>query len=99
MTVYRLLETLGLPVVFGRHTKKINTPYLVISGNGQNVFPADNTYYWTRDQHTIELYFTDKDYSLERQIEKLLLDNGWPYEKSEDIYLNDQEVFYLYYNI
>lgn len=99
MTVYNMLKTLGLPVVYGRHTKKVTTPYLVVSGNGQDHFEADTTYYVSKDRFTIEYYFTEKNPGLEKQIEHLLLDNGFRYEKSEDIYLNDQEVFYLYYNI
>lgn len=99
MTVFEMLQTLGLPVVYGRHTKKVKTPYLLLTGAGQDHFEADTTYYVTKDRWTIEYYFDTKDPELEAQIEKLLLDNGYRYDKSEDIYLDDQEVFYLYYDI
>ena len=99
MTVFEMLQTLGLPVVYGRHTKKVKTPYLLLTGAGQDHFEADATYYVTKDRWTIEYYFDKKDPELEAQIEKLLLDNGYRYDKSEDIYLDDQEVFFLYYDI
>lgn len=98
MTVYNLLRTLGLPIVYGAHTKPVQTPYLLLTGAGQDYFEADTTYYVTQDRWTLEYYFTQKDPALEKQIEELLLSNGYRYEKSEDLYLSDQEVFYLYYN-
>ena len=99
MTVFETLQTLGLPVVYGRHTTKVTTPYLLLTGAGQDHFEADTTYYVTQDRWTIEYYFEKKDPQLESRIEALLLDNGWRYEKSEDLYLDDQEVFLIYYDI
>lgn len=98
-TIFNILKTLGLPVVYGKHTAKVKTPYLLLSGAGQFVAAADDTYYYTRNLWTVEYYFTKKDPALEARIEKLLLDNGYEYDKSEDIYLDDQDVFLLYYNI
>ena len=98
MTVFELLQTLELPVVYGRHTKKVETPYLLLTGAGQDHFKADTTYYVTKDRWTLEYYFSKKDPELEKRIETLLLDNGYRYEKSEDLYLDDQEVFFVYYD-
>lgn len=98
MTVFELLQTLELPIVYGRHTKKVETPYLLLTGAGQDHFEADTTYYVTKDRWTLEYYFSKKDPELEKRIETLLLDNGYRYEKSEDLYLDDQEVFFVYYD-
>lgn len=98
MTVFELLQTLELPVVYGRHTKKVETPYLLLTGAGQDHFEADTTYYVSKDRWTLEYYFAKKDPALEKRIETLLLDNGYRYEKSEDLYLDDQEVFFVYYD-
>lgn len=98
-TIFNILKTLGIPVVYGKHTTKVNTPYLLLTGAGQEVWPADDTYYHTRDLWTVEYYFTKKDPELEKTIEKLLLDNGYRYDKSEDVYLDDQNVYWLYYSI
>lgn len=99
MTIFELLQTLELPVVYGRHTKRIEPPYLMVMGAGQDHFDADTTYYVTQDRYTIEYYYTEKDPDLEGRIEALLLSNGYRYEKSEDLYLDDQEVFMIYYDI
>ena len=74
-------------------------PYLVYLGAGQNNFEADNTYYHQRNRYQIEYYFTEKNEDLEAQIEQLLLDNGYLYEKSEDVYIESEGVFVIYYTI
>ena len=99
MTVYQMLETLGRPVAYGYHTGDKQLPYFCIMGAGQDQFVADNTYYKTRDLWQIEYYFKKKDVTLESQIEALLLENGYLYSKSEDVYLEDQDVFVIYYDI
>lgn len=98
MTVFETLQTLGLPIVYGAHTEKIQTPYLLITGDGQQQAVADDTYFWTEELFSLEYYFTDKDPETEARIEAMLLDMGRLYEKSEDLYLDDQKVFMIYYN-
>ena len=97
-TIFRLLETLGIPVVYGFHTERPELPYLNLLGDGQYQFPADNTYYYKHELYQLEYYFRKKDPQTEQRIEQLLLNNGYLYDKSEDIYLNDQGVFLIYYN-
>lgn len=99
MTLFELLQTLDIQVVYGRHTDRVVPPYLMVTGNGQDHFDADNTYYHVRDLFTIEYYFKKKDPAFEKTVETLLLDNGYRYYKSEDLYLNDEEVFFIYYEV
>lgn len=90
----------GLQVVYS-HFKKTGTPkeppYLATIGAGQDNFEADNTYYQKHDLTQLELYFAEKNPTLEAKIEKDLLDNGLLYTKSEDVYIEDQGVFVIYY--
>ena len=74
-------------------------PYLVYIGGGQDNFGADNTFYYSENRYQIEYYFTDKDEAQEAAIESLLLENGYLYTKSEDVYIEDQGVFVIYYNV
>lgn len=99
MTVYQMMATLGRPVAYGYHSKEVELPYFCLMGTGQDRFEADNTYYTTKDRTQIEYYFKRKDPAFEHQIEALLLQNGYRYEKSEDAYLDDQDVFLIYYDI
>ena len=99
MTVFQLLQTLNIPVVYGRHTDRVVAPYLMVTGSGQDYFAADNTYYTRENRYTVEYYFKTKDPTFETAIENLLLENGYRYEKSEDLYLDDEKVFFIYYDI
>ena len=106
MTLFEILtnpETgLGIPCAYS-HFRDDDVPeappYLVYMGDGQDTFEADNTYYWTRNRYQIEYYFTIKDEDQEAAIEKLLLDNGYLYDKTEDVYIEDQGVFVIYYYV
>ena len=100
MTLYQLLTTqLDLSCAYGYHTQKPNLPYLVIIGAGQDQFEADNTYYTKKNRWQIEYYFKDKDLETEESIENLLLSNGYKYTKSEDVYIETEDVFVIYYDI
>ena len=44
-------------------------------------------------------YFKEKNPYLEAEIEQILLDNGYRYDKSEDIYIEDEDVFLIYYYV
>ncbi len=99
MTIYQTLQSTGLPCAYSHFKKKQSPPYIVYIGNGQEVFEADNTHYWKQNSYQVEYYFTTKDESNEEAIESALLENGFLYEKSEDIYIEDEEVFVIYYYI
>lgn len=105
-TLYEILsdeETgVGIPVVYSHFTDKSSPndpPYMAYLGNGQDNFKADNTFYYTGNKYQLEYYFTEKNEEEEAAIEKCLLDNGFRYEKSEDIYIEDDGVFVIYYQI
>ena len=94
-----ILEEVGIPVAYGVFREKTPLPYIVWLGGGQEHFSADNTYYTREDNYQIELYFKLKDPVIEAQLEQILLDNGLHYEKSEDVYTDDEGVFLVYYNV
>ena len=107
MTIFQILSAglVGIPVVYS-HFKNdaedlepVTPPYVAYIGAGQDNFEADNTNYHNNNRYQIEYYFTKKDESLEAKIEKLLLDNGLLYEKSDDVWIDDEGVFVIYYNV
>lgn len=106
MTLYQLLtdpnKGVKIPVAYSHFTEKNSPdapPYLVYIGNGQDTFQADNTHYYRENRYQLEYYFTEKDEQEEAIIENILLDNGFLYEKSEDVYIEDEGVFVIYYQI
>lgn len=102
MTIFQTLQTIGVPCAYAFHIDKddpIEPPYLVYIGDGQDTFNADNTHYYTRARYQVEYYFTQKNEDLEADIEEALLGAGYLYEKSEDVYIEEENVFVIYYNI
>lgn len=102
MTIQQVLQTTGLPCVYSHFTDKNSPkspPYIVYIGNGQDNFKADDTFYYSENRYQIEYYFTDKDETKEKAIEDALLENGFRYSKSEDLYLESEGVFLIYYYV
>lgn len=97
MSIYSTLQSTGLPCAYSHFKTDQAPPYIVYVGNGQDNLDADNTHYWRNNRYQVEYYFTEKSESNEASIEDALLGAGFLYEKSEDIYLEDQGVFLIYY--
>ena len=100
-SIYEVLQLTNLPCAYShfKQSADVEPPYIVYIGNGQTNFKADDTYYHTLNNYQIEYYFKEKNSYLEADIEQTLLDNGYRYDKSEDIYLEDQDVFLIYYYV
>lgn len=98
MSIFEVLSDI-LPCVYSASTEKVPPPYLAYRGNGQTNFSADDTYYYTQNNYIVEYYFVKKDPYTEQLIEQRLLENGYRYEKSEDIQLSDEGVNLIYYYI
>ena len=99
MTIFQTLQSTGLPCAYSHFKTSQTPPYIVYSGNGQDVFEADNTHYWRNNRYQVEYYFTTKNESNEAAIENALLGNGYLYDKSEDIFIEEEGVFVIYYYI
>lgn len=97
--IYDTLQSTNLPCAYSHFKTKQEPPYIVYIGNGQEVFEADNTHYWKTNSYQVEYYFTEKNEQNEAVIEDALLDNGYLYDKSEDIFIESEGVFVIYYYI
>lgn len=99
MSIFQVLQSTGLPCAYSHFKNKQIPPYIVYIGSGQNTFEADNTHYWKQNSYQVEYYYTTKNEQNEAAIENALLGNGFLYEKSEDIYIEEEGVFVIYYYI
>lgn len=99
MTIQELLQSTGLPCAYSHFRTAQDPPYIVYIGGGQNVMEADNTHYWRENRYQIEYYFTTKNEQNETAIENALLEGGFLYDKSEDVFIEDENVFVIYYNV
>ena len=99
MSIYQVLQSTGLPCAYSHFKKAQSPPYIVYIGSGQETADADDTHYWRENTYQVEYYFTTKNERNEEAIEEALLDNGFLYEKSEDVFVDDEDVFVIYYYI
>lgn len=99
MTIYQTLQSTGLPCAYSHFKTDQASPYIVYIGSGQDYMDADNTHYWRQNTYQVEYYFTTKNESNETAIEDALLGQGYNYTKSEDVYIEDEGVFVIYYQI
>ena len=106
MTLYEILTDeytgLDIPVAYSHFMEDDapdEPPYLVYIGQGQDNLAADNTYVYAQNHYQLEYYFTKKDEEQEAGIEAILLENGLLYQKSEDVYIEEEGVFVIYYTI
>lgn len=96
-SIGEMLQDTGLPAAYSHHKTAVNPPFLVYLGNGQTQFEADSTIYWRQNTYTVEYYFTVKDEAQETSIEEQFLANGWQFDKSDDIYIESEGLFVIYY--
>lgn len=99
MTIYEVLQSTGLPCAYSHFKTKQDPPYVVYIGGGQDTMEADNTIYWRENTYQVEYYFATKNEANETAIEDALLSAGYIYTKTEDIYIEEQGVFVIYYQI
>lgn len=99
MSIYETLQSTKLPCAYGFFKTRQEPPYIVYIGSGQDQFKADDTIYYSGNTYQVEYYYTEKNEKNESSIESALLDAGFLYTKSEDIYIETENVYVIYYQI
>lgn len=99
MSIYSVLQSTRLPCAYSHFKTAQSPPYIVYIGSGQDTLEADNTVYSKSNRYQVEYYFTAKNETNEEAIESALTDNGFLYSKSEDVYLDNEQVFVIYYYV
>ena len=51
------------------------------------------------DRYQVELYFKRKEPSLEKNIEEAFIGGGWHISKSDDLYLDNEGIFFISYQL
>lgn len=99
MSIFEVLESTGLPCAYSHFKTAQEPPYIVYIGRGQDVLEADNTHYWRENKYQVEYYYKTKNEQNETDIENALLNAGFVYEKSEDVFIEDENVNVIYYYV
>lgn len=99
MNLMDIMDSLGIPAAYGKFDRPQKPPFTVYLGAGQQQFFGDDTVYSKKNDYTLEYYFIRKDEAKEDALEEALLENGYIYGKSEDTYIEDENVFVIYYDL
>ena len=99
--IYELLKTLNISIAYDHFEKKqnINPPFAVYREVSPETFKADGKTYYRPYNFDIELVTEKKDVTLEKTIEELLTNNNIPYDKSDDVWDEDQKIYHIFYEI
>jgi len=91
-----ILKTLKKCDVYSIRAKDgAKLPYLVVNYGGSQNFEADDTTFNIAQDITLELYTTNKNETVESEVEDLLVQNCLPYQKDEAF--DDGQQFYIVY--
>lgn len=89
-------ESQGFNYAYGIFKTKIAPPYLVAVTTDSQAFHADNVVYYSKCSVELTYTYKDKDNQEIQKIENSILgDIAW--EKSEESYLSDEEVWQITY--
>ena len=75
------------------------TPDGTLNVKTTGAMEADNTLYWRENTYQVEYYFATKNEENEEAIEEALLRDGYLFEKSEDVPIEDEDIFVIYYDV
>lgn len=100
-TLYELLSSYKFPVSYMKFNvnegEELTYPYLVYMGDGQDRFISDNLNYFTENNYRVEYYFKFKNENEERDFENFLKENHIIWEKSEDTYIDEEDLYLINY--
>ena len=100
-TIYNLLKTLNIPVAYNHFEKsqEVTPPFVAYRETSSETFKADGTTYYRPYEFEIELVTDKKDVALEKTIEELLTENNIPYDKSDEVWDDDEKIYHNYFEI
>lgn len=96
--VATIISSIGLPFTYDSFPDNIapNPPYIVFNYPQNDDFGADNENYVSIDVLNLELYTSEKDFDTESNVEAVLKQNGFFYEKTET-YIRQEHLFQVTY--
>lgn len=97
----KLLDQVEIPVAYDHFpdNKKMDPPFMAYREQSPDNFKADNKVYVSFFNYEIELVTVKKDVELEEKISNLLTKNNIPYEKSDEVWDNDEKIYHIFYEI
>ena len=99
--VFDMLKTLNIPVAYDHFdsNKEIQPPFIAYREIAPETFKADGITYYRPYEFEIELITEKKDVLLEGRVETLLTNNKIPYDRENEIWDEDEQIYHNFYEI
>lgn len=99
--LFTLLKTLNIPVAYDHFTnnKTLIPPFMAYREIAPDTFKADNKTWYRPYEYEIELITDKKDVDLEERLEGLLDNNNIPYDKENEVWDEEEQIYHNYYII
>lgn len=99
--VYELLKNLNIPLTYDHFevSQNVIPPFIAYRESSPLTFKADGKTYYRPYNFEIELITEKKDIALEKTIEELLETNNIPYDKSDEVWDEDEKIYHNFYEI
>lgn len=94
-----VLDGSGIPFVYRAWKNGHDLPFGVFYFERDNPFAADGIVYAKKTLYALELYTAEKDPDVEAALEKALTAAGIFYSKSDETYIDEEQMFYVIYEI
>lgn len=91
------LDEMEIPWAYSHFDEKVDPPYITYMGAGQVKQSADDTHLWSHNIYNLEYYYTKKESRKEEALEQIILDAGFQFTRSEDEYIEEEDIFAIYY--
>lgn len=99
-TLVQTIESVSLPIAYGAFFEDPqDPPFCVYLGDGEEHFYSDNGPYYSYRTYRLEYYFKIKNEETEDAITDALLSAGFRYERSQDVYIESENLFVIYFTI
>lgn len=93
------MDSSGLPFAYRAWKNGHALPFGVFYFERDTPFAADGVVYTKKTRYALELYTAEKYPGAEQQLETALTAAGIFYSKSEEIYIDDEQMQYVIYEI
>ena len=99
--VFDMLKTLNIPVAYDHFdsNKEVQPPFIAYREISPETFKADGITYYRPYEFEIELVTDKKDVLLEGRVETLLTNNKIPYDRENEIWDEDEQIYHNFYEI
>ena len=92
------LKTVTRNVAYLKFSTAKALPFIVFGLPDDDVYHADDSHYFSVRNGWLELYMESMEFDLIKAVEEVFTRNRMPWEKENEAYIEEEQVFYARWN-